>query len=71
MACLQKKFGLCEGSATCNPDSRFNKFCQIFIKIQDSSQDLKYFKSLKYCEILSLLAINAEVLLRFKIPPVL
>ena len=66
----QSSFHAIEGSATCNPDSRFNRFCQIFIKIQDSSQDLKYFKSLKYCEILSLLAINAEMLLRFKIPPV-
>ena len=54
-----------------NPDSRFNRFCQIFIKIQDSSQHLKYFKSLKYCEIFSFLVINTEVLLRFKISQVL
>ena len=59
-----------EGSATRNPDSRFKRFCQIFIKIQDSSQDLKYFKSLEYREILSLLAVNTEMLQRFKILPV-
>ena len=53
-----------------NPDSRFKRFCQIFIKIQDSSQDLKYFKSLEYREILSLLAVNTEMLQRFKILPV-
>ena len=47
------------GSATRNPDSRFNRFCQILIKIQDSSQDLKDFKSL---EILSLLAVNTKIL---------
>ena len=38
-----------EGPATHNLDSRFNKFFQILIKIQDSSEELKYFKSLKYC----------------------
>ena len=59
-----------EGSATRNPDSRFKRFCQIFIKIRDSSQDLKYFKSLEYCEILLLLAVNTEMLQRFKILPV-
>ena len=45
-----------EGSATHNPDSRHRRFCQIFIKIRDSGQDLKYFKSLEYCEIRSLFA---------------
>ena len=60
-----------EGSATCNPDSRFKRFCQIFIKIRDLSQDLKYFKSLEYYEILSLLAVNTEMLQRFKFLPVL
>ena len=34
-----------------NQDSRFNRYPQILIKIQDLSQDLKYFKSLKYCEV--------------------
>ena len=48
----------CEGSATRSPDSKFKRFCQIFIKIRDLSQDLKYFKSLEYCEMLSLLAVN-------------
>ena len=59
-----------EGSAIHNPDLRFKRFCQIFIKIRDSSQDLKYFKSLEYHEILSLLAVNTEMLQRFKILPV-
>ena len=53
-----------------NLDSRFKRFCQIFIKIRDSSQDLKYFKSLEHCEILSFLAVNTEMLQRFKILPV-
>ena len=35
-----------KGSATHNLDSRFSMFCQILIKIQDLSEDLRYFKSL-------------------------
>ena len=60
-----------EGSATRKLDSRFKRFCQIFIQIRDSSQDLKYFKSLEYREILSLLAVNTEMLQRLKILPIL
>ena len=56
MICLY--FKVTEGSVTCNPDSRFNRFCQIFIKIQDLSQDLKDFKSL---EILLFLAVNTKI----------